>query len=72
MQDNITHQSHLRHQMDFQKRLKEFEGEQTRRELELQREAEELHQMRVKEALSKPHQDKIHPKRLLVAGQGLV
>ena len=72
LQDHKTYQNDLRQQMDFQKQLKEFEAAQTRRELELHKEAEILHQMRVQEALAKPHQDKIHPKRLLVAGQGLL
>ena len=58
--------------MEFQKYLKDFDAKQTKRELELQNEAETLYQMRVHEALARPHPDKIHPKRLLVAGEGLL
>ena len=71
-QDNATYQSDLLQQMEFQKTLREFEAQQTRRELELQKEAETLHQARVSEALARPHPDKIHPKRLLLAGQGVL
>ena len=71
-QDAATYQSDLLKQMEFQKTLREFEAQQTRRELELQKEAETLHQARVSEALARPHPDKIHPKRLLISGQGLL
>ena len=72
LQDNATYQSDLLQQMEFQKTLREFEAEQTKRELELHKEAEALHQARVSEALARPHPDKSHPKRLLLAGQGLL
>ena len=72
VQDNVAYQSDLRQQMEFQRRLKETEAKHTRRELELQNEAEALHQMRVQEALARPHPDKVHPKRMLIAGQGLL
>ena len=71
-QDNASYQSDLLQQIEFQKQLKEFETEEVKRELELQKEAETLHQLRVQEALARPHQDKIHPKRLLVTGQGVL
>ena len=71
-QDATTYQRDLLQQMEFQTTLREFEAQQTRRELELQKEAETLHQARVSEALARPHPDKIHPKRLLLSGQGLL
>lgn len=72
IQDNASYQSDLLQQIEFQKHLKEFEAGEEQRELQLQKEAETLYQMRVQEALARPHPDKIHPKRLLVAGQGLL
>ena len=36
----------------------------------MQKEAEALHQLRVKEALARPQPDKIHPKRMILTGQG--
>ena len=71
LKDNVTYRSDLLQQMEFQKCLKEFESAQTQRDLELRRDAETLHQRRVSEALARPHPDKVHPKRLRIAGQGL-
>ncbi len=65
LQGNLSNQDDLLKQMQYQERVKRLGREQTRRELALIREEESLYQQRVQGALTRPHPDNVHPRRLL-------
>ena len=65
LQENLSYQDDLLKQMDYQQKVKEVDVQQNKKELELNKEAERLYQQRVQAAISRPHPDKVHPRRLL-------
>ena len=55
--------------MEYQQRMRELAAEQVKKEIEINKEEERLYQLRLQQAKTRPHPDKVHPKRLL---KGLV
>ena len=64
LQAKLSYQDSLLQQISYQKTVRAMEKEQAQREIALHKEAEACYQQKVQAALTHPHPDKIHPRRL--------
>lgn len=64
----VEHQNGLLRQINHQKRHREFEKQRERDEFENAKAVEKEYQQKLQNALSRPHPDNVHPKRLLQSG----